>query len=98
MPGEIQFLENFYETQSLDVRKLANSSYNDAYPAETVFSFLPKLIEYYVARWENLNLVHTFNKEFYDSNKQRIDEFRATPKDLLKKIHSERGRLFRKAK
>lgn len=91
MPGEIQFLENFYETQILNVKKIQNSSFNDAYPQETVFSFLPKLIEYYITRWENLNLIHTFNKEFYDSEKHRIDEFRKTPGDLLEKIHSEKG-------
>lgn len=97
MPGEIQFLESFYETQTLNVKKIQNSSFRDVSPEETVFSFLPKLIEYYITRWENLNLIHTFNKEFYDSEKHRIDEFRATPADLLEKIHSEEDRSFRQS-
>ncbi len=89
MPGEIQFLESFYETQTLNVKKVQNSSFHDANPEETVFSLLPKLIEYYITRWEGLNLIHTFNKEFYVSEKHRIDEFRVTPGELLEKIHSE---------
>ncbi len=97
MPAEIQFLESFYETQTLAVKKIQNSSFNDAYPEETVFSFLPKLIEYYITRWEKLNLIHTFNKEFYDSEKHRIDEFRVTPGDLLEKIHSEKDRSSRQS-
>jgi nucleoside-diphosphate-sugar epimerase len=97
MPGEIQFLENFYETQTLDVEKLQNSSYNDIQSRETVYSVLPKLIEYYITRWENLNLIRTFNKEFYDSEKHRIDEFRDTPDELLIKIHSEKDRLLMKS-
>lgn len=66
-------------------KNLHNSSFNDAYPAETVFSILPKLIEHYITRWENLSLIHAFNTEIYDSKKHRIDEFRATPNDLLEK-------------
>lgn len=97
MPGEIQFLESFYETQTLDVAKLQNSSYNDVQQEETVYSVLPKLIEYYITRWEKLNLIHTFNKEFYDSEKHRVDEFRVKPDDLLLKIHSEKDRFFRKS-
>ena len=37
------------------------------------------------------------NKEFYDSEKHRIDEFRATPEDLLEKIHSGKDWPFRKS-
>ena len=64
MPGEIQFLESFYETLTLAEKKYRTPSFNDTHPEETVFSFLPKLIEHYIIRWENLSLIHTFNKEF----------------------------------
>jgi len=89
MPGEIQFLESLYGTQTLSVEKLQKSSFQDEYPEETIFVILPKLIEYYVTRWENLNLIHTFNKEFYDSEKHRIREFKTNPEALLSSIHSE---------
>ncbi len=91
MPGEIQFLENFYETQTLAVEKLQNSSFQDAYPEETIFVILPKLIEYYISRWENLNLINTFNKEFYGLEKHRIREFKNNPEKLLLKVHSVQG-------
>jgi len=87
MPGEIQFLENFYDTQTLAVDKLQKSSYQDPSPADTVFSMLPILIEYYISRWENLNLIHTFNKEFYDSKRHQICEFKNDPGKLLETIH-----------
>ncbi len=92
MPGEIQFLESFYESQTLAVEKLQDSSFQDNFPDETIYSMLPGLIEYYITRWENLNLVHTFNKEFYDSEKQRISEFKTNPEKLLTTLHSEQDK------
>ena len=91
MPGEIQFLESFYDTQTLAVDKLQRSSYQDPSPEDTVLSMLPTLIEYYISRWENLNLIRTFNKEFYDSKKHRIAEFKSDPAKLLAVIHEEKN-------
>ncbi len=98
MPGEIQFLENFYESQTLAVEKLQDSSFLDKYPDETVYSMLPSLIEYYITRWESLNLVHTFNKEFYDSEKQRIGEFKTNPEKLLTTLHREQDQSVKPLK
>jgi len=57
MPAELLFLKNFYQTQTLSVRKLALSSYIDPEPETTVFTELPNLIRYYLPRWEHLNLI-----------------------------------------
>ncbi len=92
MPGEIQFLESFYVSQTLAVEKLQKSSFQDKHPEETIFQLLPKLIEYYISRWENLNLINSFNKEFYGLEKHRIREFKSNPEELLSKIHSAQGR------
>ena len=87
MPGEIQFLEQFYLSQTMAVHKVERSTFKDPAPGETVLSVLPTLIEYYVARWEKLNLIHTFNAEFYSSEECRVEQFRADPEGLLKEVH-----------
>jgi len=90
MPGELMFLESFYKSQTLSAEKLLRSSYQDPQPQTTVYSALPKLIEYYLTRWEHLNLITTFNKEFYRP-KNRLDEFTTNPSNLLAAIHKERS-------
>lgn len=87
MPAELMFLENFYESQVLSATKLNRSSFRDPFPQETVFSNLPDLIEYYLTRWEQLNLISAFNKEFFDPAHQ-VDEFLLAPESLLHKHHT----------
>ena len=57
MPPELMFLESFYKTQSLSVKKLQASSYQDPKPGESIFSLLPDLASYYLKRWSQQNLL-----------------------------------------
>ena len=95
MPAELIFLKNFYETQTLSAAKLRNSSFVDPDPEATIFTELPALIEYYVTRWEHLNLIEPFNKEFFDPRK-RAEEFLHSPDQLLQEIHQESDQAFLK--
>ena len=73
MPAEMIFLENFYKTQTLSCEKLSKSSFVDPNPQATVFSELPSLIKYYIARWEHLNLFSSFSsKDFNESQSIKI--------------------------
>jgi nucleoside-diphosphate-sugar epimerase len=95
MPAELMFLKNFYKTQTLSSDKLRHSSFSDPDPEATIFTELPMLIEYYVTRWEHLNLIEPFNKEFFDPRK-RAEEFLHTPAQLLQEIHEESDQPFLK--
>jgi len=95
MPAELLFLKNFYETQTLSAAKLRHSSFVDPDPEATIFTELPELIEYYVTRWEHLNLIEPFNKEFFDP-RRRAEEFLHTPDQLLREIHQESDLPFLK--
>lgn len=95
MPAELMFLKNFYETQTLSADKLRRSSFSDPDPEATIFTELPELIEYYVTRWEHLNLIEPFNKEFFDP-RRRAEEFLHTPDQLLQEIHRESDQPFLK--
>jgi nucleoside-diphosphate-sugar epimerase len=85
MPGELMFLENFYNTQTLSAQKLLNSSYQDPHREVTVYSKLPDMIEYYLTRWEHLNLISSYNPEFFDPGKSSED-FLRDPVQLLEKM------------
>jgi len=93
MPAELMFLKKFYETQTLSAAKLRNSSFRDPYPEATIFTELPALIEYYVTRWEHLNLIESVAKKKFDP-RRRSDEFIRTPDQLLQEIHEESGQAF----
>ena len=95
MPAELMFLKNFYETQTLSADKLRRSSFSDPDPEATIFTELPALIEYYVTRWEHLNLIEPFNKVFFDP-RRRAEEFLHTPDHLLQEIHAESDQPFLK--
>ena len=95
MPAELMFLKNFYETQTLSAAKLKRSSFVDPDPEATIFTELPALIEYYVTRWEHLNLIEPYNKEFFDP-RRRAEEFLHIPDQLLREIHGESDLPFLK--
>lgn len=82
MPPELMFLENFYQTQSLSAAKLKGSSFVDPDPQATIFTELPMLIQYYLARWEDLNLIVPFDKCFFDP-KKRAEIFLHDPERIL---------------
>lgn len=85
MPGELMFLENFYNSQTLSARKLLTSSYQEATSDITVYSKLPDMIQYYLTRWEHLNLISSYNQEFFDPDRS-AEEFLHDPAQLLKNM------------
>lgn len=86
MPAELMFLENFYQSQTLSAEKLLRTTYGDPTPKTTVYSRLPDMIEYYITRWEHLNLIEPFNEELYDP-KKRVEVFQKNPERLLATVH-----------
>ena len=89
MPAELMFLGNFYRSQTLSPAKLARSSYGIQQPEVTIFTELPAMIEYYLTRWEHLNLISTFNDSFY-SPKTLTEEFKEHPQELVEMIHTKK--------
>lgn len=99
MPAEMIFLENFYKTQTLSCQKLKNSSFVDPNPEATIFTELPSLIKYYIARWEHLNLFSSYNskdsmtppteEEKLDPLEKQAESFLHSPEELLDTIHRE---------
>ena len=85
IPAEMMFIDNFYKTQTLSTEKLKKSSYGIPDPEYTVFTALPALIDYYITRWEDLNLFSYYNPDFYDPT-HRIDLFKDDPAVLLEDI------------
>jgi nucleoside-diphosphate-sugar epimerase len=94
LPPELMFLENFYQSQTLCCDKLQASSFVDPSPKETIYTRLPQLVIYYLTRWGHLNLITTFNEEFFGSNELEED-FRYNPRELLKSIHADSTSPFR---
>lgn len=88
MPGELMFLENFYKSQTLSPARLLSSSYRDLQPEVTVYSKLPEMIEYYLTRWEQLNLISSYNREIFDPGHRR-EVFVNDPKRLLETIKND---------
>lgn len=83
MPGELMFLENFYKSQTLSAARLLASSYrNSATEQVTVFSKLPDMIEYYLTRWDHLNLISSGNRANFTSI-PKVDLFENDPDSLL---------------
>jgi len=93
MPPELMFMENFYKTQTLSSIKLQESSFMDPAPDETVFSRLPEIIEYYLTRWQQFNLI-SLDEEFFDPQKI-AEDFLNSPKTLLDEIHQQKRQPFR---
>ncbi len=88
LPPELMFLENFYESQTLASDNLQTSSFVDPFPAETIFTKLPRLVVYYLTRWGHLNLITTYNEEYFGTNELE-DDFRFNPRELLKTMHDD---------
>ncbi|WP_457573924.1 NAD-dependent epimerase/dehydratase family protein [Desulfolithobacter sp.] len=88
LPPELMFLENFYKSQTLCSDKLRASSWVDPFPDETIYTALPRLVIYYLTRWGHLNLITTFNEEFFGNNELEED-FRYAPRELLNSIHED---------
>jgi len=54
-----------------------------------VFTRLPDLIQYYLTRWEQLNLMTSNTQDFFDPQKLS-EEFLRNPAQLLEAIHDSR--------
>jgi nucleoside-diphosphate-sugar epimerase len=87
MPAELMFLENFYESQTLSSEKLAASSYGLVDRETTVFTELPQMIEYYLTRWEHLNLIEPYNESFY-LPKTYANDFINVPRSMVEQVHA----------
>jgi len=87
MPAELMFLENFYRSQTLSTAKLATSSYGLRNTETSIFTELPAMIEYYLTRWEHLNLISSYNDSFYHP-KTMAEEFMNNPQELIDLIHA----------
>ena len=86
LPAEIQFMKNFYETQTLSIAKLERSSYREDASEVTVFTELTSIIYYYLIRWKHLNRIGTFNEELKGSSNP-AGEFLDSPENLLEKVN-----------
>jgi hypothetical protein len=87
---ELMFLGSFYRTQTLSGERLANSSFVDPLPNETVFTRLPEMLLYYLNRWSNQNLINTFDQKLRLAKDRHIEHtFKFTPQALLDSIHRE---------
>ncbi len=93
MPPELMFLDQFYESQTLDAGKLQRSSFSDPCPEQTIFAELPEMIEYYISRWEQRNMLSGFNDEFFVP-REDVQQFIKKPHHLLQKIHDGDFRPF----
>ena len=93
MPPELMFLRNFYQTQTLAATKLRKSSFVDPNPQSTIFTELPMLIQYYLTRWEDLNLIAVEDEVFFDP-KKRADTFLNDPGQILASIKEETSSPF----
>jgi GlcNAc-P-P-Und epimerase len=82
------FLGAFYRTQTLSCRRLAESSFVDPFPEETVYNRLPIILSYYLQRWSQQNLITSFDDRFHFDNTVRHD-FKHNPQVLLDSIHGD---------
>lgn len=89
LPAETMFMHHFYTTQTLSTAKLRQSSYGIRSPEKTVFTQLPSILDYYLTRWEHLNLVSAYRVCFIDPLRQ-TEGFARDPQHLVDAIHSGR--------
>lgn len=94
LPSELMFLESFYKTQTLSSDKLAQSSFVDPQPDETIFTLLPNLVQYYLDRWSHMNILSTFSDDIIIPCRKDIDFFE-DPHELLKSIHADSTQPFK---
>ncbi len=88
LPPELMFLGAFYRTQTLSCRRLAESSFVDPFPEETVYTRLPEILNYYLRRWSQQNLITSFDDRFHFDDTVRHD-FKHNPQALLDSIHGD---------
>ncbi|WP_291322605.1 NAD(P)-dependent oxidoreductase [Desulfonatronospira sp.] len=87
LPQELMFLDKFYKSQILSVERLRNSSFGIPDPEVTIFSELPDIVKYYVARWQHYNLIPIVDKELLQTA-PGTRTFQNDPEALLENMHS----------
>jgi len=89
LPQELMFLDKFYKSQILSVEKLARSSFGIVDREVSVFTELPEIIAYYIARWQHLNLISPVNTDLLKPT-PGTEAFEDNPEELLSGLHSGR--------
>ena len=87
LPPELMFMDSFYKPQTLSSKRLAESSFIDPMPEETIFTRLPELVVYYLDRWSHENLISTFNQHI-ESEKSVEQSFKNSPQKLIDEMHA----------
>lgn len=85
LPAELMFLENFYRTQTLSAEKLMKSSFPDPNPESTIYKELPSIIQYYLTRWNHLNLIN-YDDGFIEPQNTMVEEFIRSPQTLFERV------------
>ncbi|OQX20673.1 MAG: epimerase [Desulfobulbaceae bacterium A2] len=93
LPAELMFLQGFYQSQTLSSDKLRRSSFVDPFPGQNIYTALPSLVIYYLTRWGHLNLITTFNEEYFGHNELE-DDFLRTPQALLETVNADSSSPF----
>jgi len=88
LPAELMFLESCYQSQTLSSEKLRRSSFVDPFPGQNIYTALPSLVIYYLTRWGHLNLITTFNEEYFGHNELEND-FLHAPQALLDTVNAD---------
>lgn len=89
LPAELMFLDSFYRTQTLSAEKLKKSSFTDPNPEASIYTELPAIIQYYLTRWEHLNLIPSLAENFFSPEEEMAEQFLRTPGELMNKMHRE---------
>jgi len=89
LPAELMFLDSFYLTQTLSADKIMASSFVDPYPDATIYTTLPSIIQYYLTRWDHLNLIPALQEDFFRPGQERAELFQRSPRKLLHEMHDE---------
>lgn len=87
LPQEMMFLDKFYKTQILSVEKLRRSSYGIPQSEITVFTELPDILSYYLARWQHFNLISLLDESLVVSS-PGTRAFHRDPESLLSGLHN----------
>lgn len=85
LPPELMFMDSFYKPQTLSAKRLAESSFIDPLPEETIFTRLPELVIYYLSRWSHENLISTYN---IGIEKPVEQQFNNSPQKLIDDMHA----------
>ncbi len=93
LPQELMFMDKFYKSQVLSVDKLRRSSFGIVGKNVSVFSELPEITDYYITRWQHLNLIPPVRKDHLLTS-PGTGAFQDDPESLLEGLHSGKFRYL----